>query len=276
MGEPVRLHGVGKRYGSRGPWVLRGVDLELSPGSLVRVDGANGSGKSTLLALVAGIVKPSKGRVTGRGVCAYVPERLPSVLPFDVTGYLDRLGAVYGLAPEDTRQRAVHWLDRLGAAAWSRAPMSTLSKGTAQKVALAQALMVDAEVLVLDEAWTGLDGEACSILDDAVNDRVASGVTVLFVDHQQAGHLARCVDVVAVQDAGIVPVGRAMPRMRPVTPSQDLAPPQLADGSEVEIEFEDGVGIRVVRVPPTVSDTILRNMLARPGHHIRSVRTIGA
>src|SRR5512140_1297560 len=99
MAQPLELHGVGKRYGVRGPWVLRGVDLRLEPGSLTRVDGPNGSGKSTLLSVLAGIGRPSRGRVVGGGRRAYVPERLPAVLPFDVSGYLDRLGAVHGLGP---------------------------------------------------------------------------------------------------------------------------------------------------------------------------------
>jgi ABC-type cobalamin/Fe3+-siderophores transport system ATPase subunit len=49
----MRLRGVGRRYGLRGAWVLRGVDLEVRPGSLIRVTGSNGSGKSTLLRLLA-------------------------------------------------------------------------------------------------------------------------------------------------------------------------------------------------------------------------------
>ncbi|NEE13881.1 ATP-binding cassette domain-containing protein, partial [Streptomyces sp. SID7499] len=60
------LRGVGHRYGLRGAWVLRGVDLALPARTLVRVEGGNGAGKSTLLRLLAGIDAPAEGRITGR------------------------------------------------------------------------------------------------------------------------------------------------------------------------------------------------------------------
>lgn len=65
MHRDLELAGVGRRYGIRGPWVSRDVDLTLTPGSLTRVEGANGTGKSTLLRIVAGIDTPTEGRVTG-------------------------------------------------------------------------------------------------------------------------------------------------------------------------------------------------------------------
>ena len=152
------LSGVGKRYGRGGRWILRDVDLEPAPGQLLRIEGANGSGKSTLLKLVAGIERPSAGRVEVPGRRAYVPERFPPALPFDAHTYLVRLGRVHGLPAPEARRRAGHWLDRFGIADRAGTPLRHLSKGTCQKVAVAQALLAEADVLLLDEAWTGLDG----------------------------------------------------------------------------------------------------------------------
>jgi len=265
MAEPLELHGVSKRYGPRSPWVLRGVDLQLVPGSLTRIDGANGSGKSTLLTLVAGIGRPSRGRVVGGGRRAYVPERLPAVLPFDVRGYLDRLGAVHGLAEDVVRRRSTYWLERMGAVAWVRAPMAALSKGTAQKVALTQALMADADLLVLDEAWTGLDAATRAVLDEAVDERVAEGVAVVFVDHQRAARSGRSTDVYRVERAAVVRV-----------PEPDPAALAAAQTDVVEIEYLDGDVLRTFRVRAHSSDAALRDLLASPECHVRSVHTIGA
>ena len=261
----MELHGVGKRYGARSPWVLRGVELRLEPGSLTRVDGANGSGKSTLLALMARIGRPTRGRVTGGGRRAYVPERLPSVLPFDVRGYLDRLGAVHGLAEDVTRARAEHWLERLGATAWLHAPMAALSKGTAQKVALTQALMSDPDLLVLDEAWSGLDVASRAVVDEAVEERLAAGGTVVLVDHQHAARPGRAVDALRVEAGGLVRV--------PATPATAAEDVDRAD--VVEIEYLDGGVPRRFRVRARASDAALRELLAHPDHHVRSVRSVG-
>lgn len=133
------LRGVGHRYGLRGAWVLRGVDLTLPAGTLVRVEGANGTGKSTLLRLLAGIDAPSEGRITGRRTrTAYVPERFPAALPLTATGYLVHHGRIHGLRSAEAKRRAGEWLTRFGAAEHARTPLAELFKGTSQKVAVAQ------------------------------------------------------------------------------------------------------------------------------------------
>lgn len=113
----------------------------MSPGSLIRVEGANGTGKFTLLRLLAGTDAPTEGRVIGRPRTAYVPERFPAALPFTAAGYLARLGTVHGLPRRAAARAAQEWLERFGAAAYARTPMAELSKGSSQKVAVAQALL---------------------------------------------------------------------------------------------------------------------------------------
>ncbi|MFB7406319.1 ATP-binding cassette domain-containing protein [Streptomyces sp. NPDC056202] len=180
----MRLERVGRRHGLRGAWILREVDLDLPAGSLVRIVGANGTGKSTLLRLVAGVDAPTTGRVTGRPPrTAYVPERFPAALPFTAADYLVHLGRIQGIGTAAARAGAGEWLERFGAGEHARTPMAELSKGTSQKVAVAQAFLADPSLLVLDEAWTGLDTGARAELDAAVRSRRAAGGTVVFVDH---------------------------------------------------------------------------------------------
>ncbi|MEE3918598.1 ATP-binding cassette domain-containing protein [Micromonospora sp. BRA006-A] len=74
----MRLDGVWLRYHRHGPWVLRQVDVAAGPGEAAVVLGRNGAGKSTLLQLAAGVLRPSRGRVTDRPpVVGWVPERFP-------------------------------------------------------------------------------------------------------------------------------------------------------------------------------------------------------
>ncbi|WP_369392599.1 ATP-binding cassette domain-containing protein [Streptomyces sp. CG1] len=276
MQRDLRLTAVGRRYGIRGPWVLRGVDLALAPGTLTRIEGANGTGKSTLLRLLAGLDAPTEGRITGRPRTAYVPERFPSALPFTALGYLTHLGTVHGLSRGTAQRAAGTWLERFGAGACAGTPMAQLSKGSSQKVAVAQALLGEPELLVLDEAWTGLDAAARAELERAVAERTAAGGAVVFVDHDPR-RLAGAPDATyTVLD------GRLKPRADdgsspagPLTlvivrgPAGAQLPPDAARTAAAE---EITPGSYRLAVPASHSDIVLRTLLtARPPWHVVSV-----
>ncbi|WP_371498744.1 ATP-binding cassette domain-containing protein [Kitasatospora sp. NBC_00374] len=272
----MRLSGVGKRYGRRGPWVLRGVSLTVGPGELVRIEGANGSGKSTLLKLVAGIESAGAGTLDVPGRRAYVPERFPPALPFDAQTYLHHLGLVHGLTRAEARRRAAHWLERFGIADRARTPIGRLSKGTCQKVAVAQALLAEADVLLLDEAWTGLDREARATLDEAAAERAAQGGRVLFVDHDPnrlaglttAGYAVREGALRAVDPPARGPSG-ALVRIE----VEGELPARLP-GAPARTPLDDGGTL--LEVAAGYSDILLRGLLTGPtGAHIRSVRPVG-
>ncbi|WP_058042350.1 ATP-binding cassette domain-containing protein [Streptomyces roseifaciens] len=295
----MRLTGVGRRYGLGGPWILRNVDLAVPEGSLLRVEGANGSGKSTLLRLLAGIDAPSTGRIAGRPRTAYVPERFPAALPMTAGAYLTRLGRIHGLGRAAASRSALDWLERFGAGKYAGTPLSELSKGTSQKIAVAQGLMGTPGLLVLDEAWTGLDRASRSLLDEEVRERVAGGARVVFVDHDP-GRLAGAADAVlrveggavkhsarpAFDDAGVrdgAPVtGRGgagenppAPEARTVVvaeaPPGAVLPPDLP-GAPTAAQADLAVTLTVAAPH---SDALLRALLtARPPWHIRSVTEV--
>ncbi|MER7170372.1 ABC transporter ATP-binding protein [Streptomyces mesophilus] len=263
----LTFHQVGRRYGFGGPWVLRGVGLALPAGTLARVAGANGTGKSTLLRLAAGIDAPNAGRIEGRPRTAYVPERFPPALPFTAHGYLTHLGRVHGLSRRTARVRAEHWLDRFGARAHGDTPLAELSKGTVQKVAVAQALLAEPELLVLDEAWTGLDAEARDALDEVVTERVAGGASVLFVDHDPRRLAGAVSAAYEVSGTSLIPAGQGTPRVR----IDAEAPPgtNLPEGLPPEVSHEtDPSGTVRLTVPAAHSDALLRALLtaADPWH----------
>jgi ABC-2 type transport system ATP-binding protein len=180
----LRLDNVGKRYGFALPWVIRDVSLEIPAGGLVRFEGKNGSGKSTVLRVIAGVSEPSRGTVTGRPVTGYVPERFPPALPFPGRDYLSHIGRIHGLTGDSLASAVDACLDRLGGRELAGVPLRHMSKGMSQKVAVAQALLPGTGLLVLDEAWTGLDVEAEAALDEVVAERLAAGGSVVFVDHE--------------------------------------------------------------------------------------------
>ncbi len=273
----MRLEGVGRRYGIGGPWVVRDVDLDVPAATLLRIEGANGSGKSTLLRLLAGIDAPSAGRVTGRPRTAYVPERFPPALPFTAVGYLTAMGRVHGLRRAVAARAAREWLERFDAGRHARTRLSELSKGTSQKVAVAQGLLAPAGLLVLDEAWTGLDHASRALLDEAVTERVAAGAAVVFVDHDPR-RLAGAPDGVFRVEAGRVrPVAApaadvALVRVEVAAPAGTALPAGLPGDPVAEVHRAGTVRLTVAA---DRSDALLRTLLtADPPWHVRAVTTL--
>jgi ABC-type multidrug transport system ATPase subunit len=241
----MRLDAVGKRYGVRQPWVISGLSADVPPGRLIRVAGRNGSGKSTALRVAAGVCRPSAGRVTGRPHTGYVPERFPGGLPFTGREYLLQLARVHGLRGAGGARAVDQWLDRLGASPFAGQPLRSMSKGMGQKMAVAQALLPAPGLLVLDEAWTGLDQAARTVLDEVVAERVAGGGSVLFVDHDPARLAGREDEHWLFGGAGTVTVVAG--------PAVSAAPAARAGGLALErvtvvLETADGAeAVRQVR-----------------------------
>jgi ABC-2 type transport system ATP-binding protein len=285
----VRLESVGKRYGLRQPWIVRDVTQEVAAGRLIRLEGPNGSGKSTLLKMMAGVSAPSAGRVTGRPHTGYVPERFPGALGFGAREYLQHMARIHGLSGTELGKTVDDWLERLGATEYARAPLRTLSKGMCQKVAVAQALLPRPGLLVLDEAWTGLDQAARGALDAAVAERLAAGGIVLYVDHDPA-RLAELADerwrlaggtVTVVSGGGGrvgAPAGAAVIIELAGLEAGSLSRLAEVDGV-LEVRGEPGAddsqpaepGLATLTVRQASSDAVLREVLNWDGLHVTGV-----
>ena len=184
----MRLHieDVGKQY-QGGLWALRGFSLELAPGILGLL-GPNGAGKSTLMKILSTITRPTEGRVTldGEDVHAH-PEALRATLGYlpqefgvyphlNAIEFLDYLGAVRGLpgAVRKTRIPEVLALVNLGDAA--KRPLGGYSGGMRQRIGIAQALLHEPRLLIVDEPTVGLDPEERvrfrNLLSDLAHERI--------------------------------------------------------------------------------------------------------
>ncbi|WP_436524037.1 ATP-binding cassette domain-containing protein [Actinoplanes sp. HUAS TT8] len=203
--------GVGFRYARRAPWALLNAHVSVSPGQTVVVLGPNGAGKSTLLQLAAGVLRPTGGTVRDRPpVVGWVPERFPADQPFTARGYLHGMAALRRVPPA----AADRWIERLGLTEHTGTPLGALSKGTAQKVGLAQALLVPPGLLVLDEPWEGLDAQARTLVPQIVAEVTTAGGIVLVSDHR--GEITSLPGAVHwTVSAGTVQVTAAPPEPRP-------------------------------------------------------------
>ena len=180
----VEAEGLGKRYGWT--WALRGVDLEVGPGERVLVFGPNGAGKTTLLKLIAGILRPSEGRVKVGGADDLEMRRKVGMVghrplfygKLTVRENLSFYGKLYGVPR--LRYRTEELLERVGLRHMADLPCEVLSRGMAQRLSLAKALLHDPPVLLLDEPFSGMDPEGRRFLEELLGD---DGRTVIMTTY---------------------------------------------------------------------------------------------
>lgn len=193
----LRLEGIGKsfrtRFGLGRKPVLFDIDLELRAGLTLGLVGPNGSGKSTLQKLVAGVERPSRGRleVLGgsleraevRARVGYVPEDSPFPGELTASGVLDLLGSLSGLRRAQIRERAPALLETVGLADQKRTPLRRYSRGMLRRFALAQAWLHEPDLILLDEPTAGLDAPGFDVLAQLLAEARGRGATVVFASH---------------------------------------------------------------------------------------------
>ena len=158
MSEPVLVVRARRLRAARGVVVARGVTLDAGPGNVVAVEGPNGSGKSTLLAAAAGLL-PADNASVRPGSVGYSPERAGILPRIPLQRWLLGLARTAGLGREESARRAGDMLARLGLAHASAMSLHALSRGNAQRALVAQALLADPDLLVLDEPSGGMDAD---------------------------------------------------------------------------------------------------------------------
>ena len=186
--------GLRRAYGRR--QVLRDIDLTVSAGEAVAVAGPNGAGKTTLLRVLAGLARPDRGevRLDGRPLRRDAPEVRRAVglvshqtlLYDDLTLHenLTFAARLYGLPTPAGAARAA--LDEAGLGARADESPRRLSRGLAQRAAIARALLHRPRVLLLDEPFTGLDAAASERLRAELMARREQGLGIVLVTHQLA------------------------------------------------------------------------------------------
>lgn len=218
----IQVRKLVKRFGLKP--VLRGLDFHVQEGEFVALLGPNGAGKTTFLRILASLSRPTLGEVAIAGYrlptqAAAVRQRLGVVshLPLlygDLTAEenLRFYGKMYGVIDLGKRSETV--LEMVGLAHRRRDLVRTFSRGMQQRLAIGRAVLHDPDVMLFDEPHTGLDQDACHMLDNVLREVAASGRTVVMTSHDlaRAADLASRFDViskgfiVASQQGSAIPV----------------------------------------------------------------------
>jgi ABC-2 type transport system ATP-binding protein len=186
---------------------LRGVSFAVGPGEVFALLGPNRAGKTTLLKILLGLSRATGGRVArlGRPLSdrstlarvGYMHENQAFPRYLTPAALLEFYGRLGGVPRPDLRARVPELLDRVGLADRASEPIARFSKGMVQRLALAQAVLAEPDLLVLDEPTEGLDLGARRLLHEVVDGQRRRGKAALVVSHA-LGEVARVCDRLAV------------------------------------------------------------------------------
>jgi NitT/TauT family transport system ATP-binding protein len=216
----VALLDVGKTFGPGHSSVtaLERLSLDVRPGELVCLVGASGCGKSTLLNLVAGLDRPTSGRVALRGRSALMFQEAALFPWLTVAGNVELALRLRGVGRRDRRARAAALLRSVHLDGFGAKRPHELSGGMRQRVALARAFAQDADVLLMDEPFGALDAMTRDLMHDELERLWAERrLTILFVTHnvREAARLADRIVLLSSRPGRVVaefPVDIARPR----------------------------------------------------------------
>lgn len=210
----ININQITKTFGAQ--TALSNVTFSVSTGEVVGLLGPNGAGKSTLMKIITGYIKQNAGSVEIDGIdiahnqlnyrrlVGYLPESNPLYYDMFVKEYLQWVANIYGLKNGTRRVQAL--IDQTGIGNEQYKRIGSLSKGYKQRVGIAQALMNDPAVLILDEPTTGLDPNQLTEIRSLIAD-VAVNKTIILSTHIMQEVEAICDRVVILNHGHVIANG---------------------------------------------------------------------
>lgn len=220
------LENLEKHFDNSDNATLSGINLEVKSGEFVCIVGTSGCGKSTLLNLVAGLEKPTSGKilldgkeVTGPGADRTVMFQEHGLYPWLSVIENVKFGMkMAGISKEERQEKAMHYLDMVHLTEYKDYPIHQISGGMRQRTALARALTMDSDVLLMDEPFSSLDKQTSNRLREELQ-RIwmETKKTILFITHsvEESVYLASRVVVLSPNTgniSSIIPVELERPR----------------------------------------------------------------
>ncbi|CAN5911324.1 gliding motility-associated ABC transporter ATP-binding subunit GldA [soil metagenome] len=207
----IKVEYISKVYGAQ--FALDNISLEVKTGEIVGFLGPNGAGKSTLMKILTCFIPPTSGKAAVNGFdvmddslnvrksVGYLPEHNPLYLDMYVKEYLEFIAGLHKM--ENVKKRVDEMIDITGLGVEQHKRIGALSKGYRQRVGLAQALIHDPEVLILDEPTTGLDPNQLGEIRELIK-KVGKSKTVMLSTHIMQEVEILCDRVIIINKGKIV------------------------------------------------------------------------
>lgn len=209
----IEATGLSKRYGDR--WAIRNLNFSISKGDIVGLLGPNGAGKSTTMKILTGFMSPTEGKVTLFGVdvfddplkikarLGYLPETPPLYFDMRVDDYLNYVADLKKVPAADKKRLIEKAIEKTHLNEVRKRLIRNLSKGFKQRVGIAQALVNDPAVLILDEPTVGLDPKQVAEIRDLIQG-LKNDHTVILSTHILSEVEAVCNKIIILDQGHIV------------------------------------------------------------------------
>jgi ABC-2 type transport system ATP-binding protein len=232
---------------------VRGVSFEVRPGEIFGVLGPNGAGKTTTIKMLLGLIFPSKGTLSLFGQARPEPEVMKRLgyLPENPYVYqylkphefLDLCGRLCGIPSSERKKKSDAILERVGLSHATDRPIGRFSKGMTQRIGLAQALLHDPELLILDEPMSGLDPIGRKQVRDLIVEERKRGKTILFTSHILSDVELLCDRVAIFHRGKVTAYGALTDLLKPEVRRTEI---ELEGASEELVKELEAIGASVV------------------------------
>ena len=235
----IRVENLKKSYGD--VQALRGIDFQVQEGEVVGLLGPNGAGKTTAIKILTGYLHPDEGHVAIDGLdvlentlkvqarIGYLPENTPLYGDLSVQGYLKLMANLRRIPKDDHGELLADAILATGLADYRTRPIHTLSKGLRQRVGLAQAILHQPKLLILDEPTVGLDPTQIIEIRHLIR-RLSEHTTILFSSHILSEVQAVCDRVIILINGNV----RADAHLNELEATSDAVLVLQKDTSKVE------------------------------------------
>lgn len=195
-----------------GKEVLHGISFSVESGKAFGLLGRNGAGKTTTIRILMDVFKATEGNILLDGKTfnprnfkiGYLPEERGLYPKKKICDQIIYLAQLRGLSKKEAKESMRKWLTRLEVDQYENKKLDTLSKGNQQKVQLAQTLVCNPDIVVLDEPFSGLDPVNSQILKDVINEIIADNKIVIFSSHQMSYVEEFCNDIAIINKGNVV------------------------------------------------------------------------
>lgn len=209
--KPLQVEKVSKHYGDK--TAVNGIDFQVNAGEIFGLLGANGAGKTTTMRMVLGLIYPDEGQILWKGqgyreelrkIMGYLPEERGLYPKIKVSDQIVYLAELRGMSRREADRSLKEWLEKFNVTEYYNKRVEELSKGNQQKIQFIASVIHRPEILILDEAFSGLDPVNVELLKTTVTELRQQGTTILFSSHRMEHVEELCENIVILHRSNTV------------------------------------------------------------------------